>query len=224
MYAALAKGDTSRISSLLLAAGLPRGRPQASVLAAIARFYTGLQPHLLRRWTDRRSVAFEADRFDAREISVLLAAGLHDTVLRPEQIVAFHEQLTCRSVLLLHVDEHPVLPVRQLATRSGREVWQYARRWLDSELRGLATGVGEERVVVLGESPADAAKRGGDDNVTTPLRLGLGTPSLTGPGRLAGRGGGAENCVHAARSGGGQPGPLAGARRARHSVRWAAGR
>ncbi|MFF3350603.1 CocE/NonD family hydrolase [Streptomyces sp. NPDC002779] len=188
LYAALARGDTARVGSLILGLGLLAGRPRDSLLAAVARFCTGFQPERFRAWADERSVVFEADELSRRQTSVLLAAGLNDTVLRPEQMVDFHRQLKCRTVLLLHADEHPVLPMRQLTTRSGREVWRYVRRWLDAELKGLPTGTQDDHIVIL-RGDRTENDRGTRPGETTPLRLGLGAPSLAAPGRLAGRGG-----------------------------------
>ncbi|MEU2436715.1 alpha/beta fold hydrolase [Streptomyces rubradiris] len=186
LYEALAAGDTPRLASAtLLNLGLLRGRPDLSLLLAMGRFYTGLQRGELKRWTAARSVSSHVDRLNARRVSVLLAASWNDVVLRPEQYADLHAALTCRSVLLLHPGGHPLLPVAQLAEKTGRHLWDYAERWLDQELRGISSGVGEDGAVVVldGNAPDGRPSAAGHISV-----LGLGRPGLFTSGLLAGRG------------------------------------
>ncbi|GAA2513907.1 alpha/beta fold hydrolase [Streptomyces gobitricini] len=191
LYEALAAGDTPRLlGAALLSSGLLRGRAEPSFVRAILRFYSGLQHDELKRWSARRSASSCLERLNARPVSVLLSASWNDTVLRPDQVVDFHTALTGRSVLLLHPDDHPVVPLAQLSTASGRAVWQYARAWLDHEMRGMTTGVeGDGPVVVLRESGLEDREPLAALPSRPPTRFGLGPPRLLSYGRAAGRGG-----------------------------------
>ncbi|WP_381560251.1 CocE/NonD family hydrolase [Streptomyces eurythermus] len=187
LYQALAAGDTPRLASAaLLSLGLLRGRPSQSLLLAIGRFFTGLQRGELKRWAAARSVSAHVERLNARQVSVLLAASWNDVVLRPEQFADLHAALTCRSVLLLHPGGHPLLPVAQLAEKTGRQLWEYAERWLDRELRELPTVVDDDGAVVVLDGDTPGGRRSTAGHTAT---LGLGAPGLLGPGPLAGRGG-----------------------------------
>ncbi|MFE0800401.1 CocE/NonD family hydrolase [Streptomyces sp. NPDC058812] len=195
LYAALADDDTPRLNAaVLLSSGLLRGRAEHSFVAAMARFYTGLQLAELKHWAARRSVASCVEQLNARSVSVLLSAGWNDTVLRPDPTIDLHAALTTRSVLLLHPDDHPIVPVAQLASHAGREVWQYARRWLDHEMRRLPTVVDRSgAVVVLGSTAPHSVENVVPPTANPGVPYGLGPPRILGPGLLAGRGGAWSN-------------------------------
>ncbi|MEU5116789.1 alpha/beta fold hydrolase [Streptomyces longwoodensis] len=187
LYEGLAAGATPRLASaLLLSLGLLRGRASPSLLLAMGRFYTGLQRGKLKEWAAARSVSSYVEKLNARQVSVLLAASWNDVVLRPEQCADLHTALTCRSVLLLHPGGHPLLPVAQLTEKSGRQLWDYAERWLDHELRDLPTAVDEDGAVVVLDGEAPGGRQTVVEHMAT---FGLGAPTLLGSGLMAGQGG-----------------------------------
>ncbi|MFJ6699518.1 CocE/NonD family hydrolase [Streptomyces sp. NPDC091272] len=190
--AALMGGDTPRLSTVLLIAGALRGRLSTDVAAKSLLLYSGLRRGEVRAWADRRSAGRHIERFDRPGLSVLLAAGWNDTVLRPEQVVAFREELPCRSLLLLHPDDHPVLPWAQLTSVSGREIWHRVSSWLDSEMLGLPDDFPREGVEVLGgpvwQRPPPNRPAGRHAAPAHHQVYELGPPRRLGPGRMGAKG------------------------------------
>ncbi|GAA2920754.1 alpha/beta fold hydrolase [Streptomyces enissocaesilis] len=192
LSSALLAGETPRLSTALLVAGALGGHFSPDVALKSLLLYSGTGRAQLHAWAAQRSAAQHIERFDRPGLSVLLAAGWNDTVLRPEQVLAFQQQLPCRSRLLLHPDEHPLLPWSQLTSASGREIWRRAGDWLDQELRGLPRGVPTEGVEVLG-SPARQRPLPSRTTAchTVPARTQvyeLGPPRRLGPGRMGAEG------------------------------------
>lgn len=105
-------------------------------------------------------------------------------MLRPEQTVEFHHRLTGRAVLLLHPDDHPVVPFASFLGRAG-DVWAYVRRWLDHELLGLPTGVEDDGpVIILRPDGSEDHEESTSALSGEATRFQLGAPPTVGNGRL----------------------------------------
>ncbi|MEU3543753.1 CocE/NonD family hydrolase [Streptomyces paromomycinus] len=188
LFAAVNPGETPRLSTALLAdGGLLGGRPSPSLVEAVIDYYSGRHRQRFRRWTAERSAASVVEEINDRPVTLLLAAGWNDTVLRPEQTVAFHHELTGRAVLLLHPGDHPVVPFASFLGRAA-DVWTYVRRWLDHELLGLPTGVEDDGPVII--LRPDGTDQHEETSCTPPgelTRHHLGPPPTAGNGKLSDR-------------------------------------
>src|SRR5439155_20039282 len=95
-----------------------------------------------------RSAATGVGALNRNKTAVMLANGYEDSLIIPNQLVTFFDQLTGPKRLELRVGDHGGPEGSGLAG-AANEVWQSATRWLDHYVRGVDNGVQNDDPVQL---------------------------------------------------------------------------
>jgi putative CocE/NonD family hydrolase len=95
-----------------------------------------------------RSPSSDVAALNRNKTAVMIANGYQDSLIVPNQLVTFFDQLTGPKRLELRVGDHGG-PESSGLTGAANDVWQSATRWLDHYVRGASNGVQSDDPIQL---------------------------------------------------------------------------
>lgn len=144
-------------ATLLTAALLLRGQPDAALARMLLSFFTGTDRGWIRQWAEARSPASFLTKINAQQPAILLSAMWQDSIVGAEQSIGLFRGLTGPSMLVLSSGEHLADTSAGPPEVEGR-VWHRMGRWLDHHLNGTDNGVQHEPRLALHVRPANTTE------------------------------------------------------------------